>query len=110
MPGVDAWVNFDATATIRPGAGADLGAGPRRLRTIVLPSSPQYSFAWCQLGTTSWSAADGNYENTSSNHPGGCNFLFADGGVHFLKSSINIKTYWAMGTKAGGEITSSDSY
>jgi prepilin-type processing-associated H-X9-DG protein len=76
----------------------------------VLPSSPQYSFAWCQLGTTSWSAADGNYENTSSNHPGGCNFLFADGGVHFLKSSINIKTYWAMGTKAGGEITSSDSY
>jgi prepilin-type processing-associated H-X9-DG protein len=76
----------------------------------VPPSSQQYSFAWCQLGTTSWSAADGNYENTSSNHPGGCNFLFADGSVHFIKSSINIKTYWAMGTKAGGEVISADSY
>ena len=78
--------------------------------TIVPPNSAQYTFAWCQLGTTSWSAADGNYENTSSNHPGGCNFLFADGSVHFLKSSIAIQTYWALGTKANGEVISSDSY
>jgi prepilin-type N-terminal cleavage/methylation domain-containing protein/prepilin-type processing-associated H-X9-DG protein len=78
--------------------------------TIVPPNSPTYTFAWCQLGTTSWNAADGTYENTSSNHPGGCNFLFCDGSVHFLKSSISIKTYWALGTKAHCEVISSDSY
>ena len=52
----------------------------------------------------------GSTQNANSNHPGGANFLFADGSVHFLKSSINIKTYWALGTKANGEVISSDSY
>ena len=78
--------------------------------TIVPPSSSQFSFSWCQLGTTSQAAADGNYLNTSSNHPGGCNFLFCDGSVRFLKSSISMQTYWALGTKANGEVISSDSY
>ena len=43
-------------------------------------------------------------------HPGGANVLFADGSVRFLKSSISIRTYWALGTKANGEVISSDSY
>ena len=50
------------------------------------------------------------YQGSSSNHPGGANFLFGDGSVHFLKSSISIKTYWSLGTKSNGEIVSSDSY
>jgi prepilin-type N-terminal cleavage/methylation domain-containing protein/prepilin-type processing-associated H-X9-DG protein len=80
--------------------------------TIVPPNSTTYSYAWCRPGgaSNSTEAADGMYQNTSSNHPGGCNFLFADGSVHFLKSTIAIKTYWSLGTKAGGEIVSSDSY
>jgi prepilin-type N-terminal cleavage/methylation domain-containing protein/prepilin-type processing-associated H-X9-DG protein len=79
--------------------------------TIVPPSSTQYPFAWCAMGRSKGSnASDGPYQCTSSNHPGGCNFAFADGSVHFLKSSIAIKTYWALGTRAGGEIVSSDSY
>jgi prepilin-type processing-associated H-X9-DG protein len=79
--------------------------------TIVPPSSTTYPFAWCKMGhTTGSNASDGEYQCTSSNHPGGCNFLFADGSVHFLKSSIAIKTYWALGTKAGGEVISSDAY
>ena len=78
--------------------------------TIVPPNSAQYTFTWCLLGTTHNTAADGQYENANSNHPGGSNFLFADGSVHFLKSSISIMTYWALGTVANGEIISSDSY
>ena len=61
-------------------------------------------------GSPNSNASDGQYQNANSNHPGGANFLFADGSVHFLKSSINIKTYWALGTKANGEVISSDSY
>ena len=43
-------------------------------------------------------------------HPGGCNFLFADGSVHFLKSSMNPGAYQYLMTRAGGEIISADSY
>ncbi len=77
--------------------------------TIVPPSSPQFSFACCNF-TTSSGCDDGQYQNSNSMHPGGANFLFADGSVHFVKSSISIKTYWALGTKANGEVISSDSY
>jgi prepilin-type N-terminal cleavage/methylation domain-containing protein/prepilin-type processing-associated H-X9-DG protein len=46
----------------------------------------------------------------SSNHPGGVNMCFLDGSVRFIKDSINLGIYAALGTKAGGEVISSDSY
>jgi prepilin-type N-terminal cleavage/methylation domain-containing protein/prepilin-type processing-associated H-X9-DG protein len=46
----------------------------------------------------------------SSNHPGGVNVGFLDGSVRFVKNSVAPQTWWAIATKAGGEIVSSDSY
>jgi prepilin-type N-terminal cleavage/methylation domain-containing protein/prepilin-type processing-associated H-X9-DG protein len=78
--------------------------------TIVPPNSPQWPFSWCKYGQGNSNASDGQYQNSTSNHPGGCNFLLCDGSVRFLKSSIALTTYWALGTKANGEVLSSDSY
>jgi prepilin-type N-terminal cleavage/methylation domain-containing protein/prepilin-type processing-associated H-X9-DG protein len=43
-------------------------------------------------------------------HPGGANFLFVDGSVHFLKQSISMASYCALGSRSGGEVTGSDAY
>jgi prepilin-type processing-associated H-X9-DG protein len=45
-----------------------------------------------------------------SRHPGGVNFLFVDGSVHFLKQSMSLVTQCALGSRNGGEVLSSDSY
>jgi prepilin-type N-terminal cleavage/methylation domain-containing protein/prepilin-type processing-associated H-X9-DG protein len=46
----------------------------------------------------------------SSNHPGGVNVGFCDGSVRFIKDSIGLQPWWAIGTRNGGEVVSSDSY
>lgn len=40
-----------------------------------------------------------------SNHPGGVNVLFADGGVHFISDTILLDAWRALSTRAGGEVT-----
>ncbi len=39
-----------------------------------------------------------------SMHPGGCNFLLCDGSVKFIKQTINMNTYKALGSRNGGEV------
>ena len=45
-----------------------------------------------------------------SYHPGGVNALFGDGSVRFIKGFIDGRTWRALGTVAGGEVVSADSY
>jgi len=49
-------------------------------------------------------------QTARSRHSGGVNTLMADGSVKFVKNSINQVTWWALGSKAGGEVISSDAY
>jgi prepilin-type N-terminal cleavage/methylation domain-containing protein/prepilin-type processing-associated H-X9-DG protein len=59
---------------------------------------------WINITTDS----DGGLDDFSSAHPGGINLLFADGSVHFLQSittdGAERRAFWALGTRAGGEI------
>ena len=53
---------------------------------------------------------EAHVEDYWSRHPGGANFAFGDGSVHFLKSSINPITWRALATRAYGEVISADAY
>jgi prepilin-type N-terminal cleavage/methylation domain-containing protein/prepilin-type processing-associated H-X9-DG protein len=53
---------------------------------------------------------DFGWRTARSRHPGGVNTLFVDGGVRFIRNSINPAAWRAVGTIAGGEVVSSDSY
>jgi prepilin-type processing-associated H-X9-DG protein len=48
-----------------------------------------------------WLTVEGSFPFASSGHPGGANFVFCDGAVRFLSSSINGKTYAEIVTPAG---------
>jgi hypothetical protein len=44
-----------------------------------------------------------NVYSFRSQHPGGLEFAYADGSVHFIANSISLATYRAMATIQGGE-------
>ncbi|HZW33293.1 MAG TPA: DUF1559 domain-containing protein [Isosphaeraceae bacterium] len=83
--------------------------GMTMFNTIAPPSSTQYNWGDCRY-TGGGYPNDATFANANSNHPGGCNVLFGDGSVKFVKNSINMYTWWSLGTKANGEVISSDSY
>ena len=61
-----------------------------------------------------WSCRDGfgveMAHVASSHHPGVVNVLFLDGSVRVIKQTINIKTWWAIGSRGNAEVVSADSY
>jgi prepilin-type N-terminal cleavage/methylation domain-containing protein/prepilin-type processing-associated H-X9-DG protein len=50
----------------------------------------------------------GYVDDFSSHHPGGVNFLMADGSVRFISDNISITTWVALGTRAGGDVVGGD--
>jgi prepilin-type N-terminal cleavage/methylation domain-containing protein/prepilin-type processing-associated H-X9-DG protein len=43
-------------------------------------------------------------------HPGGANFLFADGSVRFIKEQVGFRVYQSLATRRGGEVLSADAF
>ncbi len=60
-------------------------------------SIPGYNTDWFRC-----SEADGAI-TPSSNHVGGVQISLADGSVRFISDSIDIDTWWALGTRGDGE-------
>jgi prepilin-type N-terminal cleavage/methylation domain-containing protein/prepilin-type processing-associated H-X9-DG protein len=73
-------------------------------------------FNGARTGPGSYSGSVGNNTDESwsvpatSNHPGGVLVTMADGHVQFVKNSISKQVWWALSTKANGEVISADSY
>ena len=54
--------------------------------------------------------SDSDAITSGSRHSGVVNALMLDGSVRAAKSSINNRTWWAIGTMANGEVVSADAY
>jgi prepilin-type N-terminal cleavage/methylation domain-containing protein/prepilin-type processing-associated H-X9-DG protein len=74
--------------------------------TVSTPN--QFADTWTHCGRNASSRAV--LSNADSYHPGGVNVLFGDGSVKFVKDSISMPTWWALGTKANSEVIGSDSF
>jgi prepilin-type N-terminal cleavage/methylation domain-containing protein/prepilin-type processing-associated H-X9-DG protein len=67
----------------------------------------------CQANNDPNTGGYGNIMNAlppSSNHPSGVNVAFCDGSVKFIKETINMQTWWAIGTRSDGEVVSASDY
>jgi prepilin-type N-terminal cleavage/methylation domain-containing protein/prepilin-type processing-associated H-X9-DG protein len=93
--------------TVSRGQDWAVGIMSFSLGTVVL--SPNSKYPSCSTNGVN-TVEDPGMMNMSSYHPGGANILMADGSVKFLKDSTNMQTVWALGSRAQGEILSSDSY
>ncbi len=78
--------------------------------TIVPPNSKEYPWSSCRWNCDGCGADSSHISNATSNHPGGVNCTMGDGSVKFIKDTVNMRIWWSLGTKAGGEVISSDSY
>ena len=78
--------------------------------TVVTPNSKTYPWAGCRFFCAGCGFDFGNFLNATSAHPGGVNISMADGSVRFVKDAIAQRTWWSLGTRAGGEVVSADSY
>jgi prepilin-type N-terminal cleavage/methylation domain-containing protein/prepilin-type processing-associated H-X9-DG protein len=76
------------------------------------PNSSRYNHV---MTPNTWSCMEtsGNSSGAmtaSSRHPGVVNATFADGSVRAVKSSVSSPVWWALGSRNGGEVVSSDSF
>src|SRR5262249_28751872 len=69
-------------------------------------TGPSPSGQWIGTANNKRAGADDFW----SLHPGGCNFLFCDGSVRFIKESVNPQIFSYLSTRAGGEAVSSDQF
>ena len=71
--------------------------GSTLFNTIIPPNGGgEYVWETCRLDCCVQST-HAHYVTAFSNHPGGVNALMADGSVRFIKTAINMQTWWRSG-------------
>ena len=77
------------------------------LGNVTLAPNPTYPS--CLTAKPGTQDSPGVY-TLASFHPGGANILMCDGSVRFLKDSTSLAVVWSLGSRAQGEVISSESY
>ena len=104
-----------ACAALDPRKTSTTLGGARPLGTHWHMGHPQNVRYNHTMPPNSWPCATvtGNNWNgaspPSSRHPGVVNVLFLDGTVRAIKNTVSLPVWWAIGSRAGGEVVSSDS-
>jgi len=78
------------------------------LGNMLVPPNSQYPY--CQFWDTNSDWDSGGICGLTSDHSGGANICFADGSVHFIKSSVAYQVLWSLGSKNQSEVLTSDAY
>jgi prepilin-type N-terminal cleavage/methylation domain-containing protein/prepilin-type processing-associated H-X9-DG protein len=104
---------FTAPGGQAGGRGAHWGwgsIGASMFNTVIPPNGGgQIMWGACRMDCC-LNAIHDHYTTSTSNHSGGVNVAMADGSVRFIKDSVSYPTWWALGTRANGEVLSADSY
>jgi prepilin-type N-terminal cleavage/methylation domain-containing protein/prepilin-type processing-associated H-X9-DG protein len=119
-------LNFVGTCKTLPGTTAAFGTLPPANGNVWISGNTGSTMIWDSynhfLPPNSLGCDNQNDGNTggyasvqdgfppSSNHPGGVNMVMGDGHVQFIKNTIGLQTWWALGTRNGAEIIGSDQY
>ncbi len=105
-----AWKNNENIKDSRGRYWARIGTGYTLYNHIQTPNDSEYPFGGCRIGNPTGGLDGSNTMDATSLHSGGVNVLLADGSVRFVKNSISRQTWWAIGTRDGGEVISADSF
>ena len=93
-----AWSYADLDSVL--GAANHLFAYSKDQNGVLCPVGPQYF----QPPSTGLPYNRCDVHHFWSRHPGGANWLFADGSIHFLTYNVGATLIPIMATKAGGEV------
>jgi prepilin-type N-terminal cleavage/methylation domain-containing protein/prepilin-type processing-associated H-X9-DG protein len=107
-----AWNSNPTFSSMRGFSWTDGNGGWTYTNIIQTPNRDSiFPGGGCRFGGSAPSGIDSSFSYAvSSNHPGGANVLLADGSVRFIKDGISRLTWWALGTRNGGEVISADNY
>ena len=76
---------------------------------VMPPNSQTCAFKYNNAGTQDAHHPQGAL-TANSRHPGVVNVLFCDGSTRAVKNSVSSTVWWALGSRAGGEVISADQY